>query len=606
MPDKRATQVAIPWRRPRHELLLLLLVAAAVFLPVYALNPQDQARICLALAIPHGHLWNDRCLESSIDRSAYNGHLYSDKAPGLSLVEIPVAEAVRLPPPNNWPSWSLRFWAIRITTSGIAFLALAFMVGRVSEGLAPGFGAPSLVTFALGTLVAPFAASGFDHVPAAALGFAAFLLAWRRRPLAAGVAAGSATFVEYEASLVLVVIAAYIALNGARALMRYTAGAAPPLMLLAGYDWLAFGAPWHLSYRYIANSYAVSQTAGFFGIRAPHLYSAFAVFSGSRGLLVVSPVLVAAVWGLALIRRSYLAEACVAAAIGVLFVFLNCGYFLPYGGVSAGPRFLIPALPFLALGLGPAFAWRTRLCALLALVSVVATTALMLVWPELNAAVPLRHSIWAAIGTRTWRNNLTPTLLHWLDAAPTTGAAVVGLVALAAFAVAWSSVRPMRERRPGRTIAVVASLYLAVAALACGVAAYPYSDRLGTGAGVGVSDLVPSIVASKTSAFPGDEVDFVVTVTEPSAAEALDVVLEIRLAAGLQLLGPPAYERGSGCKGSVTIDCNLDFIEGRHSTPIRFGVRLTAAPPLTVTATAFSQGAASYRRASFTVARPSP
>ncbi len=35
---------------------------------------------------------------------------------------------------------------------------------------------------------------------------------------------------------------------------------------------------------------------------------------------------------------------------------LSFGYFLPYGGVSPGPRFFIPAVPFLAVGLAPAFA----------------------------------------------------------------------------------------------------------------------------------------------------------------------------------------------------------------------------------------------------------
>src|SRR5437763_10140125 len=99
------------------------------------------------------------------------------------------------------------------------------MVGRVSEGLAPGLGAISLVTFALGTLVAPFAAANFDHVPAAALGFGAFLLAWRGSPLAAGLAAGIGVAVEYEAALIFVVLAAYVARQGPRALSRYFAGA---------------------------------------------------------------------------------------------------------------------------------------------------------------------------------------------------------------------------------------------------------------------------------------------------------------------------------------------------------------------------------------------
>ena len=37
------------------------------------------------------------------------------------------------------------------------------------------------------------------------------------------------------------------------------------------------------------------------------------------------------------------------------------GYFDPYGGTSPGPRFFVPALQFLALGLAPAYARWPRL-----------------------------------------------------------------------------------------------------------------------------------------------------------------------------------------------------------------------------------------------------
>ncbi len=69
-----------------------------------------------------------------------------------------------------------------------------------------------LVVLGLGTFVAPFAATGFDHVPTAALGFGAFVLAWGRRPALAGVAAGIAYAVEYEAAAILVLVGVYVAL----------------------------------------------------------------------------------------------------------------------------------------------------------------------------------------------------------------------------------------------------------------------------------------------------------------------------------------------------------------------------------------------------------
>ena len=169
----------LPWAKPRREWLVLALVAVCALSPVFRLNAQDNSRLCLSQALAHGQLSNDGCF--GLDHALYKGHEYTDKAPGLSFVELPLVEALQLPPANKLPQRSWKLWVIRLLTSGIVFLALAFVVGRVSEGLAPGFGSISLVTFALGTLIAPFAAMNFDQVPAAALGFGAFLLAWRRR-----------------------------------------------------------------------------------------------------------------------------------------------------------------------------------------------------------------------------------------------------------------------------------------------------------------------------------------------------------------------------------------------------------------------------------------
>src|SRR6185295_5851685 len=58
-------------------------------------------------------------------------------------------------------------------------------------------------------------------------------------------------------------------------------------------------------------------------------------------------------------RRGGRDVALAAGGIVALFVFYNASYYLPMGGQSSGPRFLLPALPFLALGLAflPGICW---------------------------------------------------------------------------------------------------------------------------------------------------------------------------------------------------------------------------------------------------------
>ena len=328
----------LPWRAPRRELLLLALTAAGALSSIYVVSSQDISRLCLTRALLHGHVTVDECIDHNFDRARFGGHLYSDKAPGMSVLALPAAAAVHLPLPRRWTvKGDKRLWAVRVLSSGIAFLACVFLLGRVAEGVSPGRGGAAMTVFALGTLVEPLAPTTFGHVSAAALGFGAFLLAWERKPFAAGLAIGAAVAVEFPAALIGVVVAVYLLSRGLRSVFAYALGTLPALVLLGAYDRAAFGSPFHLPYRYVANRYASEQSGGFFGIGAPRLHSVEQVLVGRAGLLVISPVVLAAAAGLILLGRRHRPEAIVCAAVTAAFLLLEFGYFLPYGGISPGP-----------------------------------------------------------------------------------------------------------------------------------------------------------------------------------------------------------------------------------------------------------------------------
>jgi len=254
----------------------------------------------------------------------------------------------------------------------------------------------------------------------------------------AGLAAGVAVLFQYSTGLIALAVAVYVLLRAGRRVSWFVLGGVPAALALAAYDTVAFGSPFHLSYRYEAGPLGADQHQGFFGIAFPTLSGLANTFVDDRGLLVLSPVLVAAAVGLVLMyRRGFRAEAVLAAAVTVVFVVSDAGYFLPYGGASPGPRFLTPAIPFLCLGL-PFALERTRATVVaLAAVSIVLTTANAVTWSE-------------RLDDDRWYpghgfSDLSKTVWMWLGADNRiVGAGITLLLALAALAVASASTAKMR------------------------------------------------------------------------------------------------------------------------------------------------------------------
>lgn len=301
-----------------------------------------------------------------------------------------------------WRSDAL-LWIARVLTGGIAYLIVLVLVRFGANRLREGSGDRVAVAFGLGTLALPLAATTVGHVAAGALAFGAFLLVSARSRLSnrlllgAGACAGTAVLFEYQAALAGAVVLAYALARSrsARTALVFVAGALPAALALGAYDWAAFGSPFHLSYRYVTEEFIAEQRSGFFGIHAPSLHGVQELLVGRHGVLLEQPILVLAAAGLVLLwRRGLRAEALACGAVTLLFVLLSVGYFDPYGGDSPGPRFLVPALPFLALGLADAFASWPRLTALVTVYS----AAAMLLDAGLWGPNPDFQTVWLQLG----------------------------------------------------------------------------------------------------------------------------------------------------------------------------------------------------------------
>jgi hypothetical protein len=101
-----------------------------------------------------------------------------------------------------------------------------------------------------------------------------------------------------------------------------------------------------------SEEWTVQHHTGFMSLTAPHLDALWGItFSPFRGLFLLSPFLLYAVFGLGLWARSRIRRTefwVVLLGVGTTFLF-NISSIMWWGGFAVGPRYILPAVPFLIL-----------------------------------------------------------------------------------------------------------------------------------------------------------------------------------------------------------------------------------------------------------------
>ncbi len=515
---RRPGGVSRAWAGVRGRPWLAAIVALGIAwgFVIHSTGWAQLAHYAQVRAFADGRAQIDRWQWETKDKAWVNGHFYSVKAPGLPALTLPAylaldalgakslaRDAAANAAQADHPRWAPypdpdlsqygfsaarahrvevriqdetpMIWALTLIGAVLPAIALLCLIRSVAERIEPGYGTAAAITLGLGTIVMTFAAEYFTHVAAAALGFGAFALLFREREGAArtwlvglaGLTAGLAVSFEYPMGLLGAVLFCY-ALARPQRVRRAAAyatgalaGAAPAL----AFNVWALGAPFRFAY---ANAVAVQGSnghailglndGGFFGIDIPKPSAAIDLLIASRGLLTLTPVIAVAIAGVVLLRRRHRAEGNVIAAVAIVFFLYNAGYWLPFGGGSPGPRFLIPALPFLALGLAVAYRRMTALTLALAVPSVIFMLAGAITFPLIGEN-----------GIGTWTNQLGNSQLEhtvlsvvgvhngWLALAPLLGAiaAAIALAAMATPQTRLGDVRPALAALLGWTVIAV-------------------------------------------------------------------------------------------------------------------------------------------------------
>lgn len=418
----------------RKAAILLSLVLFFSFTYFYEGGGWNQnSRFDLLRAIVERHtLQIDAYHENTQDKAHFQGHYYSDKAPGLVLLAVPFAmiarpvlRTARVNPESARGEIALSYIAsagavaLPSALAGVCLFFLGVRFGSGSSGAAFG-----TLVMCLGTPLWAYASLFWAHALVGACLVFAFAAALKLREtksvradfswaLTVGLAAGWATVTEYPAAPASAMLA-FLALSQAwargraarwRVLAGVSLGAGICVMVLLAYLHAAFGA-FRPSYSYYdPNSFSFMQHQGYLGLTYPHPDRLLKILFGcSRGLLFASPVLVAAPFGLWWLwkEKVYSAAALVAGAIVAYYFLFNASFYWWKAGLSFGPRYAGASIPILCIGLPVAWQRATpmcrrvlvglALCSVFMALTVVSTTSQL----SMQDRCPIVHSTWPA------------------------------------------------------------------------------------------------------------------------------------------------------------------------------------------------------------------
>jgi len=407
----------------------------------------------------------DAYQENTGDKAHFNGHYYSDKAPGLVFLALPFAVAARpalrvagidpdLPRGEVVLSYVVSVGSVALPTA-LAAICLFFLALRFGSGATgAAFGA---LVMGVGTPIWAYATQFWAHALVGACLVFAFAAAVKLREsasascdllwaLAVGLTAGWATVTEYPAAPASAMLA-FFALwevwpRGSAARWRVVAGvgvgAVLCVIVLLGYLHAAFGA-FRPSYAYYdSSSFSFMRQQGYMGLTYPHPDRLLKLLFGcARGLFFASPVALAAPLGLWWIWKGKVASAAalVAGAVAAYYILFNASFYWWKAGTTFGPRYAGGGIPLLCLGLAAAWqratpAWRRVLvalavCSVFLALMVVSTTSQL----AMQDSCPLMHSTWPAFWSGQMASNRVSILTSAEERAGVTEAFNLGQLA---------------------------------------------------------------------------------------------------------------------------------------------------------------------------------
>jgi len=384
-------------RRLPLVIFMLLFVTYAYFCQGGGWNSNSRLALTRALA-ERGGLSIDAYHQATGDKAKVGAHYYTDKSPGPSFLAVPVYALARTFMGDELGP--VVYVVVLIVIALPSCLAAVCLLWFLHALRLPNWWAVTLTLgYALGTMALPYATLFYNHQLAASLSLVAFYLTaapglsgqrWKLGPgraLLIGTLLGWSAISDYCTLLVAVAVVLILLRQTDRwfGLIPLALGFLLPLAAFMSYNTCCFGGPLQLGYRHEhACMFKVldSWKLGFGMPRKAVLWQI--TFGAYRGLFRGSPFLLmivpAALIGLWRFWRKPVLQAWPLACWWIVSMMLmaNCMMTFWEGGFAAGPRFLVPALPFgvlLLAGLPNPLRWATAPLLLCSIGLMLATTA---------------------------------------------------------------------------------------------------------------------------------------------------------------------------------------------------------------------------------------
>jgi hypothetical protein len=332
------------------------------------------------------------------DLAFYEGHYYVAKPPGLAFTVAPfwwLFDQIHNDLNFVWRVTTFLFASLPGATSILVFYLILIHLEGTQR-----FALIASMVVAMGTGIFSYSTL-FLEVPLVVLSLLTALLILLRpkgrmpQALLVGLLIGYAVVLHYVVSLCVIPIAVFIGLRAERIrhILPFLLGLAIPLIAVPVYNYLCFSNPLLFGhFRSAVPQFQQHHEEIIARLMVPRLEALWGLtFSASKGLFVFSPFLVLTVVGLIIMcrRPSLRPHALLYSGIfGTTFVLVSS---LPnwQGGMLSGPRYLLPVVPVLAIGIlgldcvNPS-KWRTVVASML----VLSAAASIFIWATLTIVAP--------------------------------------------------------------------------------------------------------------------------------------------------------------------------------------------------------------------------